>query len=116
MPLVTTIAEAGAIVEVQTSLGTFYLEIDEESAPLTGGNFLNYVEAGDTTTPSFTAPSAALSSVVAATPSPTAPKVHRESSWMTRSLLRTRGYRISMAPSRRSDRRVTSTAPPVSGL
>ena len=37
--LVTTIAEAGAIVEVQTSLGTFYLEIDEESAPLTGGNF-----------------------------------------------------------------------------
>ncbi|MEE3086462.1 MAG: peptidylprolyl isomerase [Pseudomonadota bacterium] len=44
--LVTTIAEAGAIVEVQTSLGTFYLEIDEESAPLTGGNFLNYVRSG----------------------------------------------------------------------
>ena len=44
--LVTTVAEAGAIVEVQTSFGIFYLEIDEESAPLTGGNFLNYVRSG----------------------------------------------------------------------
>jgi peptidyl-prolyl cis-trans isomerase A (cyclophilin A) len=44
--LVTTVAEAGAIVEVQTSFGTFYLEIDAESAPLTGGNFLNYVRSG----------------------------------------------------------------------
>ncbi|MGA0203835.1 MAG: hypothetical protein ACO3M2_12345, partial [Pseudohongiellaceae bacterium] len=30
---VTSIAEAGTIVEVQTSFGNFYLEIDEESAP-----------------------------------------------------------------------------------
>jgi len=37
---------AGTIVEVQTSLGNFYLEIDEESAPVTGGNFLNYVRSG----------------------------------------------------------------------
>ena len=44
--LVTAIAEAGVIVEVQTSFGTFYLEIDEKSAPLTGGNFLNYVRSG----------------------------------------------------------------------
>ncbi|MFZ8955717.1 MAG: peptidylprolyl isomerase [Pseudohongiellaceae bacterium] len=37
---------AGTIVEVQTSFGNFYLEIDEESAPVTGGNFLNYVRSG----------------------------------------------------------------------
>ena len=43
---VTSIAEAGTIVEVQTSFGNFYLEIDEESAPVTGGNFLNYVRSG----------------------------------------------------------------------
>ncbi|MEC8357126.1 MAG: hypothetical protein VXZ91_06880, partial [Pseudomonadota bacterium] len=42
---VTPIAEAGTIVEVQTSFGNFYLEIDEESAPVTGGNFLNYVRS-----------------------------------------------------------------------
>ncbi len=43
---VTSIAEAGTIVEVQSSFGNFYLEIDEESAPVTGGNFLNYVRSG----------------------------------------------------------------------
>ena len=37
--LVTTIAEAGAIVEVQTSFGTFYLEIDAESARGAGSTF-----------------------------------------------------------------------------
>ena len=41
-----TWTEAGTIVEVQTSFGNFYLEIDEESAPVTGGNFLNYVRSG----------------------------------------------------------------------
>lgn len=39
-------AEAGTIVEVQTSFGSFYLEVDEESAPVSGGNFLNYVRSG----------------------------------------------------------------------
>ena len=43
---VTAGVEAGTIVEVQTSFGSFYLEVDEESAPVTGGNFLNYVRSG----------------------------------------------------------------------
>jgi len=43
---IITGAEAGTIVEVRTSLGDFYLEIDEESAPVTGGNFLKYVRSG----------------------------------------------------------------------
>lgn len=37
---------AGTIVAVQTSLGDFYIEVDEESAPITAGNFLNYVTSG----------------------------------------------------------------------
>ena len=39
-------AAAGTIVEVQTSVGTFYIEVNEEAAPITGGNFLNYVTSG----------------------------------------------------------------------
>lgn len=34
---------AGTIVSVQTSLGEFYVEVDEQAAPITAGNFLNYV-------------------------------------------------------------------------
>ncbi|MEQ8314917.1 MAG: peptidylprolyl isomerase [Gammaproteobacteria bacterium] len=37
---------AGTIVEVQTSLGNFFIEVDEQSAPITGSNFLNYVRSG----------------------------------------------------------------------
>ncbi len=36
----------GTIVEVQTSLGEFYIEVDEQAAPVTAGNFLNYVRSG----------------------------------------------------------------------
>lgn len=39
-------ALAGTIVEVQTSLGNFYVEVDEQVAPLTAGNFLEYVRSG----------------------------------------------------------------------
>lgn len=39
-------ASAGTIVEVRTSLGDFYIEVDEEAAPITGGNFLSYVRSG----------------------------------------------------------------------
>lgn len=37
---------AGTVVEVQTSVGTFFVEVDEEAAPVTAGNFLNYVTSG----------------------------------------------------------------------
>lgn len=37
---------AGTIVEVQTSLGDFYIEVNEQAAPITGSNFLNYVRSG----------------------------------------------------------------------
>lgn len=37
---------AGTIVAVRTSLGDFYIELDEQAAPITAGNFLNYVRSG----------------------------------------------------------------------
>ncbi len=37
---------AGTIVSVQTSLGEFFVEVDEQAAPITAGNFLNYVRSG----------------------------------------------------------------------
>lgn len=37
---------AGAIVEVRTSVGVFYLELDEQTAPVTSENFLQYVTQG----------------------------------------------------------------------
>ena len=37
---------AGTVVEVQTSLGTFFIEVDEDAAPVTACNFLNYVISG----------------------------------------------------------------------
>ncbi|HAU23284.1 MAG TPA: hypothetical protein DCX09_01260 [Gammaproteobacteria bacterium] len=37
---------AGTVVEVQTSLGVFFIEVDEQAAPVTAGNFLNYVTSG----------------------------------------------------------------------
>lgn len=42
----TSTTFAGTIVEVQTSLGTFFVEVNEEAAPVTAGNFLNYVTSG----------------------------------------------------------------------
>ncbi len=39
-------ADAGSIVAVQTSLGDFYIEVDEVAAPVTASNFLNYVTTG----------------------------------------------------------------------
>ncbi len=38
--------QAGTLVEVQTSLGNFYLELNDEAAPNTVANFLNYVRDG----------------------------------------------------------------------
>lgn len=37
---------AGTLVQVNTSLGDFYLELDDEAAPETVANFLNYVRSG----------------------------------------------------------------------
>ena len=37
---------AGTIVAVQTSLGDFYIEVNEQAAPVTAENFLNYVRSG----------------------------------------------------------------------
>lgn len=37
---------AGTLVEVQTSLGSFYLEMEDEAAPETVANFLTYVSEG----------------------------------------------------------------------
>lgn len=42
----TSTTFAGTIVEVQTSLGSFFIELNEEAAPVTAGNFLNYVTSG----------------------------------------------------------------------
>ncbi len=39
-------ALAGAIVEVRTSLGVFYIELDERAAPISSENFLKYVTQG----------------------------------------------------------------------
>ncbi len=39
-------ANAGSIVGVKTSLGDFYIEVDEVAAPVTAGNPLNYVRTG----------------------------------------------------------------------
>ena len=39
-------AAAGTLVEVRTSLGNFYLEMNDAQAPNTVANFLNYVNSG----------------------------------------------------------------------
>ncbi|GAB5499774.1 MAG: hypothetical protein PsegKO_20850 [Pseudohongiellaceae bacterium] len=36
----------GAIVEVRTSVGSFYIELNERAAPISSANFLNYVTLG----------------------------------------------------------------------
>lgn len=41
--LICVPASAGTIVEVQTVLGSFYLELNDEAAPQTVANFLSYV-------------------------------------------------------------------------
>ena len=39
-------AQAGTLIEMQTSMGTIKLELDEAKAPVTVKNFLSYVDAG----------------------------------------------------------------------
>ena len=44
--MLTAPLRAGTLVEVNTSLGDFYLELYDEAAPITVANFLNYVRSG----------------------------------------------------------------------
>lgn len=46
LALVSQLAFAGPKVEVETTLGSFVIELNEEKAPLTVANFLNYVDDG----------------------------------------------------------------------
>jgi len=46
LALVSSCVWAGPKVEVETTLGTFTLELNEEKAPITVENFMRYVEDG----------------------------------------------------------------------